>query len=459
MSRRAIAGAAVAAFAVLVGTVIVMAGRGGGTRLTKLPIGAAAGADSTGAVTPGAMLAPIRPIEYRVAGTLPPLGGTATAYRLSGSVTPSQVARLAQALGLTAPVQHDADGFTAHTDAWQLRVTNDAAAPWSYGPYAPCPDAPVTAVPPDSPSGAGTKPPGAIAPSGCAVASPGVISSPTPIAGGGSSAGGGSAEGGSTTDGATKGGVPSAVPPTRPADLPPKDEARRLALATLGRAGIDTEAASVRVDDGFYQWLVAVEPKVDGRPVAGMTTGVSVGRRGQIQYAYGFLAQPTAIGDYPVVGTTKGVERLNTGFGIGPRPMMGAATDATSGSGTGFKAPPPTVTDTPTAAAGSSGSGGSSTSPSGGAVPPSPPVGTVPTNPPPVSEPVTTLPPMFRTITGARLGLTFVADYLSAGRGTAYLVPSYVFTTDDGTAVTVIAVTEDFLATTTGTDVRPDGKR
>ncbi|MDQ1402051.1 MAG: hypothetical protein QOG03_367 [Actinomycetota bacterium] len=445
MRKRVVAGAVVTAFAVVVATVAILAGNGGHKTLQKLPLAATGGSGAAGRDSAAsAMLAPIRAVEYRVSGPLPALDGPATAYRLSSAIASDRIAKLAKAFGLTGAVKEDPDGFTVQDSVNQLRVTKDASLPWSYGPYYTCPET-------VSSSDGSVAPDGAVSSSGCAVSGGGVVSSGGAASTPGSSGSGGSGGSGTvepaqptepnrtSTKPAPPPGSPVPMPPEttvpqRPADLPTKEHAQTIATDLLRAGGIDLTDATIRVEDGFTQWQVTVDPSIDGRPVTGMSTGVSVGSKDKIAYANGFLGDPKAIGDYPLVGTAKGVERLKSGFSIGPQPMMGGAE----------KAPAIAVDGGPTAGA--------------------PGVG-APTGGTDDTAPVTTLPPQVLTITGARLGLSYVADYRSAGRGTGYLVPAYIFTLDDGTTTSVVAVTDDLLASTTGTgtgpgvDVVPNGKR
>jgi hypothetical protein len=102
---------------------------------------------------------------------------------------------------------------------------------------------------------------------------------------------------------------------TPPADLPSKDEARRIALDLFRSAGLDVDDAKVTVDGPYEAWSVNVEPRVDGRTVSGYGWNASVGSKGKITSAGGTLNAPDRLGDYPVLDTREAIDRLNTQYG------------------------------------------------------------------------------------------------------------------------------------------------
>src|SRR5207249_10766835 len=90
--------------------------------------------------------------------------------------------------------------------------------------------------------------------------------------------------------------------------------------------GVDLDGARVRVDDGFSQWQVTVDPRVGGLPTVGYAGSVSVGPKGAVEAASGWLAQPVQGDEYPLVTAAAGLERLKRSpFGIGPQPLAGRA--------------------------------------------------------------------------------------------------------------------------------------
>jgi hypothetical protein len=115
------------------------------------------------------------------------------------------------------------------------------------------------------------------------------------------------------------------VKPLRPADLPSRQEADRIARTGFARLGVGTEGFAL--DDGFLTWEARVEARVDGLPVLGLGTSLSIGSKGEVVRANGYLAVPDRIGDYPLVGVDAGLKRLTTGFGAGPGPRPLVAID------------------------------------------------------------------------------------------------------------------------------------
>lgn len=292
------------------------------------------------------------PPTYRAGGQLPDLPDHARAWALGEQIDDVAIRQLAAAFDIRGPVVTDGDGWAVTAGDREVRVRRDPGLPWSVG----------QAV--------------------------------------GDAAGGVVASGSGVSAGACI-GVPGAAPtcpppPPRPADLPTRDAAETGARHVLERAGIDLTGAQVRVDDGWSQWYVSVDPSVGGAPVEGWPTTVTVGPRQQIVAATGWLARPAAIDDYPLVGIPAAIDRLNRegpwGGGGGPRPMAARAQIATSAA--------------------------------------------------PVPMPGK---PVVRTIVGAHLGLRFAPlASPTADRG-ALLVPAYVFDLQDGGTVSVIAVANRYL--------------
>jgi hypothetical protein len=175
----------------------------------------------------------------------------------------------------------------------------------------------------------------------------------------------------------------------RPADLPSQADAERTARQLLSAAGFNLEGATITSQDGYSDWVVDVSPRVGGLPTLGWSWSVVVGPHAGIVNAHGQLAVARKLGDYPLVGTAVGLQRLHDDrwFG-GPMPMMG------------MNAQPAGVPDMACA--------------------------------PNASCPA---PPAV-IITGAHLALAF---------NSGMLVPVYVFETADGVAGAVPAVTDAHL--------------
>ena len=207
--------------------------------------------------------------------------------------------------------------------------------------------------------------------------------------------------------------VPEPEPekPVRPADLPSEADARTLARDVFARLGVGTDG--IVVDDGWMTWEARVEARVDGLPVIGMDTGVSIGAKGAIERAFGFLATPDRIGEYPLVGAEAGLRRLTDGFG---------------GFGGGFGGGPRRLVAT---------DGGVVAK---GQVDPARPECADPTMscvPPPQPAPVV------QVVSGAHLALLHSGEVL---------VPAYVFELKEGGTIPVPAVTDEWLDQQTPAD-------
>jgi hypothetical protein len=164
------------------------------------------------------------------------------------------------------------------------------------------------------------------------------------------------------------------------------------------------------------------------------------------------LGRPEAADEYPLIGTTAAIEKLNNGeiyFGGGPRPLIAedtaVATDA--------RRTTTSARENPSSGAGSPGAEPGSVGPTDPA-PPLPPcddTGAPTTSPcsspleiPPVTDTLPSRPPTQEiTLTGAERILIFAPSY--DGRE-SWLVPAYRFTTGDGVGPSVLAIDDSFLA-------------
>ena len=453
MRTRATALAAVAAFALVIATVAVLAGRGG-QELVKLPVGSggAAGAEDAASTSArSAMLAPeFGGVEYRV-GTLPDLPSSAPAYRLPATTTEADVRRLAAVFGLDGAVRQEEGGWVLRAGDRELRVERSPGLPWYLGTV--CPEQPVPSDPPvDKIAVACGVAGGGVAGSSGAVdlyaPSRPAPDSVTPVAvapdPSAPPCAGGTADCASVapTEPAPAPApfpVPAPEPPPRPADLPTKEAAERLARDLFTRLGVGTEGFAL--EDGWATWEARIEPRVDGLPVFGLWHSLSVGPKAEVVRANGFLGRPDRIGDYPLVGLEKGIERLRGDVGIGPRPLVAedvetlrrqdeqsaASAAGSAGVAAGEKPLP-----------GDAGSAGADCSDPTVTCSPPPDAPVPPDAPPTVRpEPVEPPPPVVRTITGAHLALMQVD---------AVLVPVYVFEFDEGgESFPVPAVTDEWL--------------
>jgi len=131
-------------------------------------------------------------------------------------------------------------------------------------------------------------------------------------------------DGGSVSgpDGGVVGGGADCAAPTPPQGVPSSDEARALASELLRRTGHEqVRIVSVHRDE----WGASVEAQVVVRGAsegAGMWAGVGFGGGGRVQWASGTLATAELVGDYPLIGATEAVTRLEeqmgSWFGKGP---------------------------------------------------------------------------------------------------------------------------------------------
>ena len=154
-------------------------------------------------------------------------------------------------------------------------------------------------------------------------------------------------------------------------------------------------------------WAARVEMRLDGLPVLGMDTSVSIGANG-VERASGWLAAPERIGDYPLVGVEAGFKRLTTPVPA-PAPTPRPAVDDAAGAAE--PAIEPGIAACRDAAAGCV---------------------DLPTEPLPPVE------PMIQNVTGAHLAL------LNTGQA---LVPAYVFEIEGGGMYPIPAVTDEWLDT------------
>ncbi|MEY2431525.1 MAG: hypothetical protein QOC92_1250 [Acidimicrobiaceae bacterium] len=367
--------------------VVITRGGGSAHKPARLPIAAGSGQRAALGVAPvdaAPALYPYGGIVYKAGTNLPALDGQARAYKV-GSVDEAAVRRLADAFGLK---DHGPNAdFTFINGEEQLTVEPTGGS-WGY-----------------SRSSAG----GGSVSSGVAVACQPDADCP----------------------------APSTTTPQHPADLPSKEGAKAVALGLLQRAGIDTDQAAVTVDDAITQWIVRVDPTVDGVPTEGFGSTITVGEGAVIEYASGILGAPVAADEYPLMGSGTAIERLNKGEGhIGPQPMWaqdakvadapaGASTITGAGSAPGSAGP-----TEPAPLPACDGVGAPTTFPCGSA-PDAPVTNTLP---PPSPQEI--------TLTGVEQVLLLAVSYDGSER---WLVPGYRFSTADGVGPSVLAIDDSFL--------------
>ncbi|MFI5767294.1 hypothetical protein ACIA74_01885 [Streptomyces sp. NPDC051658] len=207
-------------------------------------------------------------VVYRASGKLPEGPRTAAVQRAEGTVSAAEVARLAKALGLAGTPQAEDTYWKVGSDGDGsgpvLQVEKQAPGTWSFARY----------------GSGGTD--------NCRK---------TTVCSGGQSAPGGS-------------GSPVSESAARAAATPV------LKAAGQGDAALDTRQlmGSVRV--------VNADPKVDGLPTYGWSTGIQVGPDGEVVGGSGQLKGLEKGDSYPVIGAAEALEQLN-----GSAPGTGARAD------------------------------------------------------------------------------------------------------------------------------------
>jgi hypothetical protein len=252
--------------------------------------------------------------------------------------------------------------------------------------------------------------------------------------------------------------VPDTTIPEPPADLPTKEDARRIALDLLRATGADVDGAAVSVDGPYDAWYVDVRYAVDGVTAAGWGSMVGVGPKGSIVNASGLLGEIERVGDYPILDTRAAIDRLNAQQGAvfdgGPTPASGSG-----GTEPGVAVPETAVADAPVAPDAPittilcADTGGSSEPGSAPGEKPAIAVAECPPLPMP-TEPVEPLPapePMEVVLTTAEPALVLLSA--SDGSSDLYLLPGYRLGNADGTQVEVAAVADEALAPTTTSEV------
>jgi hypothetical protein len=318
---------------------------------------------------------PWPPVTYKLRGSLPDLPDRARAWKLGTDLDGGRMAALTAALGLRGQRKQDQAGWTVGDRGGTLRVNRLPGLPWSFSSVVAgtCMCGPWPATPA---SRRGIQ---------CADAvSPGSARPVLP-------------------------GRPTIKPLPRPADLPGRDQAERVARELAAKAGLALDGATVKVLDGYAARVVTIAPAVGGLPTSGFSWTVSVGPKGRIQYAGGWLATPQPADTYPLMTEAEGLKRLRE-RGAGWPPILR-----------------PNVVDRAELKAA-----------------PCLPATRLPCTPRPLQEQTV-------TITGVRLGLQLAPGVARDSRPAevAYLLPAYLFDLQGGfTDVRpVVAVQDRYLTT------------
>lgn len=203
--------------------------------------------------------------------------------------------------------------------------------------------------------------------------------------------------------------------PTPPEGVPTEDEALAATEDLLAALGVDRGAVELEAYADDWSANTTVFPLIDGSRTQ-MAWSFGFGENGALQWASGALLEPVVVGDYPLVGCEAGVARLNdeanAWLGGGGVPMPADDLARSSGAA-GVPEPAPLPDDQVL-------------------IDPAAPVDTTPV--------VVTL-----TSCSVERMPVWAAD------GTVWLLPSYLFTADDGGQYSVIAIDDQFLQPPTET--------
>lgn len=437
-------------------------------QLEKLPFGSI-GRDSALSAAPAngggrsassellldAKLAPW-PVDYVVEGKLTEPSSDAPAFRFrrpaNDREAKAKVSGLAAALGVEGLITSrdigNGDAWIVRDDDRTLVVMKDPGLPWylTEGCFEPATDvagsrdaeetAAVEPVVSNCVGGATSKGEGPVSPDGT-ITPEGMVSSDPDVSSGAGSVGSSGSAGPISilpvcpADQPDCGFEPMPMPePVRPAGLPDRVRAGVVAREALGRLGVPT--AGMRIDDGFSAWYVAVPMRAGGLKVSGSETYLAIGPNERVVGGGGWALTPTKLGDYPLVGVEKGLERLRAGEYTGIVPLgdseaKSSVSPPSEPSDAGAQASDePTAEETKKL---------EMTGPGGPAVDLPAPVCDGPAE---TCEPFspTKLEPV--RITGVHLALALVDDAL---------VPSYIFEITDGGELTPVpAVIDEHLA-------------
>jgi hypothetical protein len=372
-----------------------------GSQPKIIRIGAATGANGGSSAAPAAgsvesdrMMMPVQDIVYVVDGTLPSMPGQAQAWLLPAGQQPdlARVRAIATALGVDGDVQalpaEQGGGWLvgpADYSGPNLGVSADGMLSWWFSPV--------------------------IAPQvreGCVMpAEIDPIDNPAP-----------------DVEGETKPLMPpECLEPVPPVGVPTGEEATEKAKALFAEFGYDL--AQFEFDVYADEWSASVTAyRMLGGLRSPMTLSAGYGENGALTWAGGFLGEPVAQGDYPLVSVDEALARLQDQqfwWGVGPmaRDTLGGVVGSNGDIAVGAPEPMPLPPECDPAA--------------DCIIEPMPDempiVDTVP------------LEPYEVHINGVRpdLSMQWSDD------GSIWMVPAFTFTSTDGGLYTVIAVTDDLI--------------
>jgi hypothetical protein len=316
---------------------------------------AAEGDDAAASDMAIAPMEPYQPVEYRLADDIEKMGGKAPAYRLEATVDEGTVRRLADAFGVKG---------TAKEENGSWNITDPASR--ARGLY----------VSPDGTFNFYDESAAMRAEASAVCSSDGKCEDTTP------------------------------AEPALPSNLPSESEARKAAEEAFDKAGVDLGDREARIDRSDYNVAVSYSTSLDGTEVEGWGFVASFGDNAQLQYVSGSLANPSEIGQYPLVETKAAYDRWSAGMGGGGR--VGIATD--------------TAVAEPAVGAPASGGGTDAVAP----------------------ETVPTLPPKIVEID--RVEQVLLVEYGRCPGDPMYLVPGYRLYAGDDVYASIPAVADEYLA-------------
>ncbi|MFE3163766.1 hypothetical protein [Streptomyces sp. NPDC059224] len=193
-------------------------------------------------------------VTYKADGTLPAGPGSAAVYQPAGEVSKDRVAALAKALGVEGAPVAEGQVWKVGTDhdgsGGSLQVNRAAPGIWTYSRYAPGTD--------NCKSG--------------------------PVC-----------------------GQDPAAPAATPVSVSAAEKAAAPVLKALGQDDAKLDASQVM----GAQRAVNADPVVGGLPTYGWTTGLTVGRQGEVVGGNGMLATPVKGDTYPVLSAGKTLDLMN----------------------------------------------------------------------------------------------------------------------------------------------------
>jgi hypothetical protein len=88
---------------------------------------------------------------------------------------------------------------------------------------------------------------------------------------------------------------------------------------------VPLDGASVRAVQQWDRWVVTASPKVGGQPTIGYAAEAWIGAKGRVVHGSGWLSEPEAGANYPLIGVKEAFERLRNGRTWLPRPLTPGA--------------------------------------------------------------------------------------------------------------------------------------